>query len=280
MKKWMWKTFGVIAILSVVTLVSKVSDQQWIAVFYATILGLFTPEIRGMFKKRPRKRIRLSYSYLYRIQFGGRYLLVRDGQGRNQYQPVGGVYKYDSEHVDLEDLFEGIPDGVFGTTPNLSDDLRIIISTKKLEKFNEWFSSNEGRENIFDLGREFREELVDNGILDRELFKTIKYKYVGSLAQESFNDTLRIDQIRHFDIVTLKPANAQRTYFMDMNSRESYDYIFATKEEIESGYAHRSGRRCPIAEHAKLILVEQTESLTKESRCVEYSVQIVKDNGD
>src|SRR5690242_2262007 len=38
--------------------------------------------------------IRLSISYLYRIEMNGKYLLIKSYRIPNTYQPVGGVYKY------------------------------------------------------------------------------------------------------------------------------------------------------------------------------------------
>ena len=39
------------------------------------------------------KDIRISISYLFRIKVKGKYLLVRGDRIKNQFQPVGGVYK-------------------------------------------------------------------------------------------------------------------------------------------------------------------------------------------
>ena len=39
------------------------------------------------------KNIRLSFSYLFRIEVDGKYLLVRGHRMNNQFQPIGGVYK-------------------------------------------------------------------------------------------------------------------------------------------------------------------------------------------
>ena len=44
--------------------------------------------------KYRKKEIRLSFSYLFKIQIDGKYLLIKGNRLKNQYQPVGGVYKY------------------------------------------------------------------------------------------------------------------------------------------------------------------------------------------
>ena len=44
------------------------------------------------------KNIRLSCAYLFRIKYNGKYLLVK-GNRIDQYQPIGGVYKYYASFV-------------------------------------------------------------------------------------------------------------------------------------------------------------------------------------
>ena len=49
--------------------------------------------------KYRKKEIRLSFSYLFKIQIDGKYLLIKGNRLKNQYQPVGGVYKYYPEAI-------------------------------------------------------------------------------------------------------------------------------------------------------------------------------------
>ena len=57
------------------------------------------------------KNVRLSCAYLFRIRYNNKYLLIR-GNRIDQYQPIGGVYKYyDSfnglkENLELKDVSE------------------------------------------------------------------------------------------------------------------------------------------------------------------------------
>ena len=39
-------------------------------------------------------RIRISFSYLYRIKIDNKYLLIKNSHGTELFQPIGGVYKY------------------------------------------------------------------------------------------------------------------------------------------------------------------------------------------
>jgi hypothetical protein len=273
-RKFFWKIATTVAIILVVTCISWISNENWVLLFYTTILALFVPEIKERFKLRSNERIRLSYSYLFCIESNGRYLLVKDAQGRNQYQPVGGVYKYDSQEVDLRVLCDGVYDNVFDINDNLIDDLRIVISTKKLKAFNAWFKSGENRENLTDLSREFSEELLESGILAPNLFEKIDYTYIGSHTETSYNETLHMKQIRHFDIVALKPGKQQQGHLTRMIKNQSKKFIFAKKDDIERGSIEYLGNRYTIAEHSKLIIVGGPIPLEKEHDQIAYSAKI------
>lgn len=253
-------------IIIVVSLISTICQENLILLLYTTILALFPSEIKSLFSNCSKdKQLRLSYSYLFNIQVGNCYLLVKDSQGRNQYQPVGGVYKYDANQVDINDLFHGTSDGLFTDSKFSSNELRIIINKNKLNDFNTWFKSYQNRETIENLGREFKEELIDSNILDGYIFEEIKYKYVGSFTEKGVNSSLKLPQIRHFDIVGFKPTNAQRTYLENLMKQTSFQYVFASKQDIENGFIQFAGHRYNIAEHAKLILVGTSSKLNEES---------------
>ena len=274
------KIIVAIIIIIMVTAVSLISKQNWVSIFYATILGLFAAEIKNLFKHRTNKRVRLSYSYLFCIESNGRYLLVKDAQGRNQYQPVGGVYKYDSQKVDLSALCDGVYDNVFNINDYLIDDLRITISAKRFKAFKAWFKSAENRENITDLSREFKEELLTSGILAKNLFKKIHYNYLGSHTEISYNKTINMKQIRHFDIVSLKPDKQQQKHLARMISKQSDKFIFVTKDDIEKGCTEYLGIRYTIAKHSKLIIVGGPISLEKEHDQTAYFARIEIDNAE
>lgn len=253
-------------IIITVSLIAAICQENLILLLYTTILALFPSELKSLFNNFFKdKQLRLSYSYLFNIQIGNCYLLVKDSQGRNQYQPVGGVYKYDANLVDINELFHGTSDGLFADSNSSSNELRIVINKRKLTDFNTWFKSYQSRETIENLGREFKEELIDSNILKADIFEEIKYRYVGSFTEKGVNSSLRLPQIRHFDVVSFKPTNAQRTYLENLMRQTSFKYVFASKQDIENGFIQFAGHRYNIAEHAKLILVGNSSILKKES---------------
>ena len=122
------------------------------------------------------KEVRLSISYLFRIEVDGKYLMVKGNRLKRQYQPVGGVYKYYPEAKPVLERMKFNLDTKMGNTDE-TDDLRIRIKGKYLLTFMEWFMSMENRE--YDPQREFKEELIDTGLLPAQSFEILKYRKVG-----------------------------------------------------------------------------------------------------
>lgn len=255
MKK-QYKILFVFIIILVVSLIAYYYKQPWVLLLYNTVLALFPNEIKNIFYRIPNSNsIRLSYSYIFRIEVHGCYLLVKDEQGRNNYHPVGGVYKYDEESVDISERFEGVSDNLFNATADIQNDLRIIIKRNRLKQFRLWFSTQENRENINNLYREFFEELIKTGILPEPDFKQFKYKYIGSYTQKSYNEQLKMQQIRHFDVLNIKFTSVQKECLNQLMSQPSKKYLFARKQDICDGYMQFAGNRYDIAEYTKLILI-------------------------
>lgn len=78
------------------------------------------------------RRVRVSISYLFRIELNGNYLLVRGGRYPDQFQPVGGVYKFNPS---AKDAFRrwSVESDDFVPIDNVSrDDLRIRIPGRHL----------------------------------------------------------------------------------------------------------------------------------------------------
>lgn len=122
------------------------------------------------------KDVRLSISYLFRIEIDGKYLMVKGNRLKNQYQPVGGVYKYYTEAKTTLEGFGFRPDTKIGNTDE-TDDLRIQIKGEKILQFMEWFLTMKDRE--YDPTREFIEELIDTGLIPEGCFKPLRYRKVG-----------------------------------------------------------------------------------------------------
>ncbi len=269
MRKLVAKIIAAIIILVGVAILYHHFGFGWLNVLYATILALFPNEIKALFKRiinvvSGTRSIRVSFSYLFRIQYGDQYLLVKDEQGRNSYHPVGGVYKYNPNEIDISEEFDGEYDGLFGMSHDTENDIRLKVGKSKLTHFLKWFSTGKGRENWDNLSREFSEELIEKGILQEKDFKKITYKYIGSISTKSINEDLQIPQLHHFDIFSMRLTNAQKSQLRLLMRKQSQAYVFASEADIENGYISFAGERYKIAETSKFILVKNKHVLNKE----------------
>lgn len=215
------------------------------------------------------RNIRFSCAYLFRIKIDGQYFLVRDEQGRNQYQPVGGVYKYNDSSI--LDQFEAEQCRKFRYSSDLDDDLRIIIPRDRVFAFYKWYTKQTGRENIKNLYREFKEEIIDRieqlNHEDIESFKTIHYKYCGENIISSTYKTAngeRALQIHLSDIVELILSPSQSNAFRSLKKVNSSLFYFATEEEIidaKENKTHYAADALGVSGHSYKILPSEEKNL-------------------
>jgi len=221
-----------------------------------------------MLKYRGAKNIRFSCAYLFRIVVDGKYLLVKDEQGRNTFQPLGGVYKY-TDTAFFEST-HAIQCTRFGNNSDLDCDLRIIVPRKYLSRFRRWYKKETGRETPENLYREFREEILDRiSIINPEIFRTIQYKYCGEhieVGRLGENDM----QIRIADVVEFIPTPEQTKALLELAQHESSVYRFATKDEIYNLGRVNGNQIQTISNHTYKILREEEKNLKRNKRSGKY----------
>lgn len=111
--------------------------------------------------------IRISFAYLYQIKVADKYLLVKNERGTGKYQPVGGVYKLkENEKIELKNRYHVKDDNKVSIDNSSRDDYRLRLENKYLRKFVRRFNGKAERERVDNLCREFKEELVKNGIVN------------------------------------------------------------------------------------------------------------------
>lgn len=251
-------------------------NNGWVSLFYATVLAFFPNEIKQfvgtVYRYFVNRRVRITCSYLFRIMYANKYLLV-DERGMNVYSPVGGVYKYQSKDIRVDIEFEGEYDGLHGMGDDTEDDLRLIISSRKSKAFFYWFETGEKRENVKNLTREFREELIDSKILPKDsvdAFKKLSYAYIGSHEEKGKNSYLGLPQIQKNDIFCILLTDDQKIALKRLSKlrteSEKPRFIFASSEEIDQGYCDHDGFRCVIASTANLIVANKASTLTKNDK--------------
>lgn len=152
--------------------------------------------------------IRISFAYLFRIKIGNKYLLILNGRNTGKYQPIGGVYKMsDREKMDLKDRFHVVDDDKLPIDETSRDDYRLYVPNKYLRSFVRRFDRTAARESVQDLGREFREELVDSGIL---CWDRIRYRYCGRhITDLHYEKHFQTYELLLADIVELCPSQSQ-----------------------------------------------------------------------
>lgn len=182
--------------LSLYTLLAVAS---FIAVFFVTdavLAGLLTGVVTGLIIpisdrvasnsgyiglslqsiRHRRRYVRVSFSYLIRIEVDGKYMLLRGRRLPNQFQPVGGVYKFNNTIRGQFKSWGVLSDNLIPVDDDSTDDLRLRIRGRHLPAFVKWFDSGRNRE--IGIWREFSEELIETGILSGTNFKTVRYDYI------------------------------------------------------------------------------------------------------
>ena len=213
--------------------------------------------------------VRISFAYLFRIKVDGKYFLVKNTR-TGKYQPVGGAYKFMNEEAEY--LSENIPvenDDRIPVDKITKQDYRLLVKSKYLKKFVRRFDKTKNRENIQNLSREFIEEIFSTGILNKNKFGILSYKYCGRHMTNVENSNI----FKHFelllaDIVEVCLSEEQKELFRNLVQIGSEKYYFATADEIKSlGVSIETKNfKDNIANHTFKILSENTDKLIMKNK--------------
>lgn len=206
--------------------------------------------------------VRISFAYLFRIKVGNKYLLVKNNRGTEKFQPVGGVYKLKGkEKIELKNLFKVMDDDKIPIDKSSRDDYRLRMESKYLRKFVKRFDGKARRERINNLSREFREELIETGIVD---WTTIKYRFCGRhMTTLCYSEHFQIYELLLADIVELLPNADQEKDLQQLMQQHSDAYYCATAAEIDAlGIDVATGKlKETIGDHSKKIIQENEGKL-------------------
>lgn len=208
--------------------------------------------------------IRISFAYLYRLKVANKYLLVKNSRNTGKYQPVGGVYQLtENEKLYLKNRFQVKDDDKILIDESSKNDYRLRMENTYLRSFMRRFNGRAERETINDISREFKEELVDAGILN---WTQIKYRFCGRYMTElRYEEHFQIFELQLSDVVELIPSIEQERDLLNLMRMSSEKYKFATASEIASlGIDTTSGNLVEsIGDHTKRILEETENELLK-----------------
>lgn len=208
--------------------------------------------------------IRISFAYLFRIKVDGKYFLVQNTR-TNKYQPVGGTYKFYKEEAKY--LGDNIPvenDDRIPVDKITNCDYRLLVKNKYLRKFIRRFNKTQHRENISNLSREFIEEIFSTGVLDKNEFGDLSYKYCGRhMTNVEYGSVFSHYELLLADIIEVQLSGEQEELFRNLMDKDCNKYLFATADEIKSlGVMYRTNKLVDdIAKHTPKILSENTDKL-------------------
>lgn len=198
--------------------------------------------------------IRLSIAYLYRIKLDNKYLLVASSRIPNQFQPVGGVYKFKPNAENIFNELKVLTDSGYNFDKELKDDLRIKVPGKNVGKFIDWFESEKDRE--INPIREFKEELVDTKILiPRTQFQNIDYKFIGrTIDPLKFSQHFECQEILIRDIYEFIPNPVQEKILRKTIDSETAEYRWFESEDIRRLGRTSDKKEYRVGQHAAYIM--------------------------
>ncbi|MDD3139795.1 MAG: hypothetical protein PHX08_12585 [Lachnospiraceae bacterium] len=191
---------------------------------------------------------RVSIAYLFRIKIDNRYLLIK-GNRIEQYQPVGGVYKY---HSSFNELFNSLElrhenEEAFYE----KNDLRVYVKGRYLDKLINWFESGKNRECTIE--REFVEELIETDIVDKNIMEEVDFEFLKRVNNGiHYSPHFKCKEILIYDIYdVILNENAKATF--ELCAKRNTNIVLATFDEIERECLDIDGKSCKIGAHAKHI---------------------------
>lgn len=191
------------------------------------------------------KNIRLSCAYLFRIRYNNKYLLIK-GNRIDQYQPVGGVYKYYDSFNGLKENLELKDESESHFYEN--GDLRLVTTGKHLVKFLDWFDTKKNRE--ITVIRELIEELEPSGISIENLIKQSQVEYLKTVKEPiTFSTHFQMDELKIFEIFEVK---IPKEILDDVLKSEHYFPVKA--EDIEKFCCTKDGLSKKISATARYIV--------------------------
>jgi len=203
------------------------------------------------------RKLRLSCSYLYKIEVEDKYLLVQSRKHK-KYQPVGGNFKRNKYSNSFLNKIKAEPDDKFTNGDKSKEDLRFYIRGYRLARFIRWYNqANKEREVSYD--REFFEELIEPGILLNKLFPYPIINFRKQvITKVKYSDHLKCKEVHFYDIVELNPTIEQLNYLKNLSTSNMNESCKWVKADVIKNQGYQSNLQetpFPITDHSAEILI-------------------------
>jgi len=198
-----------------------------------------------------KKRIRLSISYIFKIEIDDKYLLIK-GKRIDQFQPVGGVFKTMESFESIKSELDIQNDNSIKRDGKISKDLRINTPSKNVVKVIKWFQSRKNREIC--VLREFKEELVESGFISSKVLNDFNPEYLKTVNTNILYSThFQMHELLIYEIYTIV-LNTHNKEIIKKKVKESDDLVLVTEDEINKECISCDGISRKIGAHSKHII--------------------------
>lgn len=224
-----------------------------IVLFWKSFKGKILLYIRTQTPFLRKKFMRFSFAYLYRIKIGDEYVLTKNNNIADMYQPVGGVYERYKDSDELFNKLEILTDDCLRMTEKNEMDLRGKLRRKNLIRLLDWFDSCKQRE--VSPWREFNEEMIKTEILEARNFPYLDYKFIKQVRVKfKFSEPHNCTEYKIFDIYEPIYKEAQKIEISELKDSELIKRV--KRNLIEKlGHDSETGKtNFRIGEQTKFIL--------------------------
>ncbi|PZS24308.1 MAG: hypothetical protein DLM60_00615 [Pseudonocardiales bacterium] len=175
--------------------------------------------------------VRISASYLIRIEVDGRYLLIRGSRYPDQFQPVGGVYKFNPSAIEKFRSWNLQSDNFIPIDKVSEDDLRVRVKGRYLLSFLKWFDSGRNREQ--GAFREFYEELIVSGGLPLSILTDLRFDFRRRHINEiRYSDYAQSYELLIADIFDAVCSDSRGDQLRSATSYDTSKYVWVDGDRI------------------------------------------------
>lgn len=196
-------------------------------------------------------KLRVTFAALVRIKVNSDYLLIKSKRIADQWQPVGGVYKFfDQSKVNELNLRSDT-----GFKKTESNEFRLTFPSEHIFnalKLMKWFESQQGRETS--PHREYKEELLDSNLLTGDQFANPNFEYLCRKYVLSFAQKFSVWELKIFEIFELKMNVEQVQSLKKLVDAQSGSLLLLDQKYIESAGFVDDSKDYKVGDQTKYIL--------------------------